>query len=231
MEIHGFNKTTLLDYPEHLASTIFTGGCNFRCPFCHNASLVTNPLSQPLIAEEAIFSVLEKRSHFLEGVCITGGEPTLSKELPEFIRKIKNIGLKVKLDTNGTSPHILKELINNHLVDYIAMDIKNSKKHYSISIGINNYDPSCICESVDIIMCSDIVYEFRTTVVKEHHTRDDFIDIGKWISGAKAYFIQTFKNSGDLICDNLSGFSKTEMTEFKKILLPYVEYVDIRGID
>lgn len=231
MEIHGFNKTTLLDYPGHLASTIFLGGCNFRCPFCHNSSLVLNPAGQPAIPEEEVFKTLNKRKNILEGVCITGGEPTLYPGLPQFIDKIKNIGLKVKLDTNGNNPKILKELVANGSIDYIAMDIKNSKENYGLSIGIPNFDTAKVSESISFLLSSTIDYEFRTTVVKEHHTIDDFISIGKWIQGAKAYYLQAYKDSGDILAPGLTGYSKEELLHFAHTVKPYVKEVDIRGVD
>ncbi len=231
MQIHGFNKTTLLDYPGHLASTIFLGGCNFRCPFCHNASLVLAPSDQPTISEEEVFHTLNKRKGILEGVCITGGEPTLYPDLPEFIRKIKALGLLVKLDTNGNNPTLLKNLVSGGDVDYVAMDIKNSKDKYSLSSGIDSFDTTKISESISYLLSSDINYEFRTTVMKEHHTMEDIISIGKWIKGSKAYYLQSYKDSGDIISPGLSSYSKSELNEFREALLPYVLEVGIRGID
>jgi pyruvate formate lyase activating enzyme len=231
MQIHGFNKTTLLDYPGHLAANIFLGACNFRCPFCHNASLVLNPSCQPVISEEEVFRVLNKRKGILEGVCITGGEPTLYPELYEFIQKIKEIGLLVKLDTNGHNPELLKKLVNSHMLDYVAMDIKNSKEKYSLSNGIDNFNTENVSESVSFLLSADLDYEFRTTIIKEHHTKEDILSIGKWIEGAKAYYLQAYKDSGDVISAGLHGLLKSELNGFREILLPYVHTVGIRGID
>lgn len=231
MQIHGFNKTTLLDYPGHLAATIFLGGCNYRCPFCHNASLVINPDSQPIIFEEEIISTLFKRRHILEGVCITGGEPTLYKDLPDFISKIKDIGLKVKLDTNGQNPDMVVLLVSHGLIDYIAMDIKNSMEKYGDTVGILNFNTTNIEKSVSYIMSSGIDYEFRTTVVKEFHTKGDFITIGNWIKGANSYYLQSYKDSGDTIFSGLSSYTKQELEEFKDALTPYIKNVQIRGVD
>jgi len=189
------------------------------------------PLSQPTIPEEEVLSLLYKRKHMLEGVCITGGEPTLQKDLPEFISKIKEIGLKVKLDTNGNIPDMIKYLVSKDLIDYIAMDIKNSIEKYSSTVGNLNFNTGDVCESVSYIMNSGIPYEFRTTVVKELHTEADFIQIGKWIKGAKAYYLQNYKDSGDTILPGLSCCSKKELEKFKQILIPYVDFVDLRGID
>lgn len=231
MQIHGFNKTTLLDYPGHLASTIFLGGCNFRCPFCHNASLVLAPAEQPIIPEEEIFNTLIKRKGILEGVCITGGEPTIYPGLKNFIKKIKDLGLLVKLDTNGNNPDIIKDLITTHSIDYIAMDIKNSKENYGLSVGIKSFDVSRVSESVSILLSSNIDYEFRTTIVKELHTKEDIISIGKWIQSAGNYYLQPYKDSGDIICPGFSSYTKNELIEFKELLLPYIHNVGIRGID
>lgn len=165
MQVYGLQKLTLLDYPEHMACTLFTGGCNFRCPFCHNASLVLHPQNQIPISKEEILSFLQKRQGILEGVCITGGEPTLTNDLISWIETIRSFGYLVKLDTNGTNPKLLSVLIENHFVDYIAMDIKNSREHYSVSVGISNYDCSAVEESVNLLKSEKIPYEFRTTVV------------------------------------------------------------------
>lgn len=231
MEIHGFQKTTLLDYPEHIAATIFLGGCNFRCPFCHNASLVLSPSVQPTIPEEEVFKTLRKRIGIIEGVCITGGEPTLYPDLITFIHKIKELGFLVKLDTNGNNPHIIKELTENGCLDYIAMDIKNSREKYGLSCGIDHFDVSRVCESVSYLLSNPVDYEFRTTVVKEHHTHQDMRQIGEWIQGAKAYYLQAYKDSEDIIQTGLGSPTKQELSEYKDILSSYVQNVSIRGMD
>lgn len=231
MQIHGFNKTTLLDYPGHLAATIFTGGCNFRCPFCHNASLVINPLDKEIIPHNDIFSTLKKRKGIIEGVCITGGEPTIYPDLKNFITSIKEMGFLVKLDTNGNNPKVLKDLVESHLIDYVAMDIKNSKEKYSLSIGLPSFQTTLIEESVDFLLNGTIPYEFRTTIVKEHHSLNDILSIGSWIKGARAYYLQAFKDSGDIITPGLTSYSKNELDKFREALLPYVKSIEIRGID
>lgn len=218
MQIHGFNKTTLLDYPEHLAATIFTGGCNFRCPFCHNGSLVLNPASQPQIGEEEILSVLEKRKHILEGVCITGGEPTLQPDLAEFIRKIKKLGLLVKLDTNGSRPEVVRECLSGGLLDYVAMDIKNIPEKYALSTGLAAPEIEKIKESVNLLLESGTACEFRTTIVKEHHTAQDIEQIGQWLSGAKAYYLQNYKDSEGVILPGLHAHEPEILEEFSEIL-------------
>lgn len=231
MEIRGFNKTTLLDYPGHLASTIFLGGCNFRCPFCHNGSLVLTPNALPSIPMDDIFSHLKKRKGILEGVCITGGEPTLYPGLKGFIEQIKELGLLVKLDTNGYNPHILQDLVESNLIDYVAMDVKNSPDKYSLSAGLAIMDFSRIQRSIDFLIQSKIDYEFRTTIVKEHHTKEDMIAIGQLIKGAKAYYLQQFKDSDDLISQGLTSHTKETLSEYRELLLPFIHLVEIRGVD
>ncbi|BCN28746.1 anaerobic ribonucleoside-triphosphate reductase activating protein [Anaeromicropila herbilytica] len=231
MQIHGFNKTTLLDYPKHLAATIFLGNCNYRCPFCHNSSLVLSPDSEPTIPEQDVLSILEKRKNILEGVCITGGEPTIHNDLPDFIEQIKSIGLKVKLDTNGTNYSMLEYLIKHHSIDYVAMDIKSSKEHYDRATGISNPQLSSVSSSVNLLLENLIDYEFRTTVVKELVCEKDIISIGQWISGARAYYLQAYKDSPDIIGSNLHGYTLPELKDFVTLLTPYITNVGIRGID
>ena len=232
MQIHGFAKLTLLDYPGRIAATVFTGGCNFRCPFCHNAVLVLDPNAQPLIPEDEVLRELESRKNKLEGICITGGEPTLNRDLPEFIEKVRALGLLVKLDSNGTAPDMIADLIGRELVDYIAMDIKSSPEGYSKAVGLKEMSMDDIFRSVDLIMQSGIDYEFRTTVVDGIHTADDFKKTGIWIKGAKAYYLQQYKDSGDLIAPRgLASPSKETLEKYREILLPYVPNTSIRGTD
>lgn len=230
MIIHGFNKTTLLDFPGHLATTVFFGGCNFRCPFCHNASLVLNPKSQPIIPEEEFFSFLNKRKNILEGVCITGGEPTLMPDLEEFIRKIKAYGLLVKLDTNGYRPEVLKDLVGKGIIDYVAMDIKSSSDSYNEACGAI-VDIEKIKESVEFLKENHVPYEFRTTIVKELHSEEEIIKIGQWLEGADRYFLQNYKDSGDIIVDNLSAHDSSTLKKFQTILEKTIKTVSIRGLD
>lgn len=231
MEFHGLNKLTLLDFPKHLACTLFTGRCNLRCPFCHNADLVLAPDTQPFITEEKILAFLERRKDSLEGVCITGGEPTLQKDLLPFLKQCKDMGYLTKLDTNGTRPDVIKAALEEQLLDYIAMDIKNSPDQYAKTCGLSSVRFSAFEESVELIKSSGLPYEFRTTVVKEFHTKEDFIAIGEWLAGAKCYALQAFKDSGNLIQPRLSGYTKAELEEFKASLLPYFDEVLLRGID
>ena len=229
--IHGFAKTTLLDYPKNVASTVFTGGCNYRCPFCHNKDLVLNPQDVPTFSMDTVFNYFVKRKNILDGVCITGGEPTLQKDLIPFIKKIKSLNLKVKLDTNGSNPSILQELIDNDLIDYVAMDIKNSKEKYGITTGLSNFNISAVEESASILLNSHIPYEFRTTVVKELHDFEDFPAIGEWLRGARSYYLQCYKDSDNVIKREFSAYTYMDMLKIKDILLPYFELVEIRGID
>lgn len=228
MKILGLAKLTLLDYPSKLAATIFLGGCNMRCPFCHNPRLVF--MEEDEISEEYIFKFLKNRVGILEGVCITGGEPLINHDIDEFIRKIKDLGFKVKLDTNGSFPDKLNNLINNRLVDYVAMDIKNCPEKYAETVGRPCFDVEPILRSVEILKKSNIPYEFRTTTLKEFHTEEDFIKIGKWLEGSDKYFIQPFKDSGDLIgISEMSGYDTSTLEHFQQILTPYFKQVAIRG--
>lgn len=231
MQIHGFQKTTLLDYPEHVAATIFLGHCNFRCPFCHNKDLVLAANEMPLIDSNEIFSFLQKRSGILDGVCITGGEPTLSDGLTDFISKIKDIGLKVKLDTNGSHPDVIKYLVTNNLLDYVAMDIKSSLKQYPKVCGINSVDLDNVKESVSYLMSQSLPYEFRTTVIKELHTFEDILEIGHWIKGCRAYYLQPYLDSEQVIQPGFNSYSKKELINLQSQLKNYIDHVEIRGID
>lgn len=228
MIIKGLQKLTLLDFPTRLAATVFLGGCNMRCPFCHNASLVVRDGGEN-ISEDALFSFLESRRGKLSGVCITGGEPTLYKELPTFINNIRALGYAVKLDTNGTNPDMLEGLISDGLIDYVAMDIKSSRAGYPTASGVADIDISKIEESVQILLFGKVDYEFRTTLVKELHTLSDMEDIGRWIKGAKRYFLQGFKDSGDLISDGFSEVDTKTVAEFLRVIRAYVPSAQIRG--
>lgn len=213
MKIHGFQKLTLLDYPDKVACIVFFGGCNFRCPFCHNASLVTHLDGTPTVDEAEVFDYLDKRGKLLDGVCITGGEPLMRPDIREFIEKIRSRGLSVKLDTNGSYPSKLKELVNDGLVDYVAMDIKNCKEKYPLTAGIEDLSLHNIEESVSFLLEGHTDYEFRTTVTNELHTPEDIGRIAQWIKGAKRYFIQNFADSGDLIAGGHKPVSKETICE------------------
>ena len=221
---------TLLDYPGKVACTIFTGGCNFRCPFCHNALLVTKTQDVEEHKAEDILSFLQKRKGILDGVCITGGEPLLNKEIFDFVKSIKKMGFLVKIDTNGSYPENLKRMIDEKLCDYVAMDIKNCKEKYALTAGVQHIDIDAIDESVQILLKSDIDYEFRTTVVKEYHTVEDMEKIGHWICGASAYYLQNFENSGNLISDQCSSHNPQMLLVFKNALSSILPKVEIRGV-
>lgn len=219
---------TLLDFPGKVACTVFTGGCNFRCPFCHNALLVTEDFKAEF-SEDEILSFLEKRRGLLDGVCITGGEPLLHKDITDFIRKTKEMGYAVKLDTNGSFPDRLKALVNDGLIDYVAMDIKNSIEKYAVTAGSNESILPQIEESIDFLLSGKVDYEFRTTVVKELHTVADIAAAAERIKGARRYFLQYFEDSGGLISDGLSAVDKETMEQMKNAAAKFVPDTVIRG--
>lgn len=231
MRICGFQKLTLLDYPEHTAATLFIGGCNFRCPFCQNGPLVLTPQEEPSLSQEEVLSYLKKRLGILDGVCITGGEPTLYKDLPTFLERIKQLGYLIKLDTNGTNPKMIESLYKGGLIDYVAMDIKSSRHGYSKAVGIPLTNMEPILSAVSYLMNCGIDYEFRTTVVREFLTREDFADIAGWISGCKRYYLQTYQDSDNCIQSGFHSYSKEEMEDFKKLLEKEIPLVGLRGID
>lgn len=230
MKICGFQKMTMLDFPGKVACTVFTGGCNFRCPFCHNALLVTEIDNENTFDEDEIITYLHKRKGIIDGVCITGGEPLLQKDIAEFLRKVKATGMPVKLDTNGSYPEKLRELVSEGLIDYVAMDIKNSKDKYPITVDIDDYDISKVDESIRFLMSDAVDYEFRTTVVKEFHTAEDIVAITEWIKGAKRYFLQGFVDSGNLIGSGLSAYRPQEMVEICTKAQEIVPNTVLRGV-
>ncbi len=223
----GFQKLTLLDFPEKVACIVFTKGCNFYCPFCHNSSLVHSSASD--ISEEEVLEYLAKRQGILEGVCISGGEPLLHDELEAFVKKVKDMGYAVKLDTNGSFPEKLKSLVEKGLIDYVAMDIKNSFDKYPLTSGVENIDISKIEESIDFLMSSSIDYEFRTTVVNELHTTQDIVAICKRISGAKKYFLQNFVDSGDILKNGLNPMPDDILDKMLLEGRKFTENIFIRG--
>lgn len=231
MRICGFNKTTLLDYPGKVASTIFLGGCNFRCPFCQNSVLVLEPGQQPDYSQEEILAFLKKRKGILDGVCISGGEPTLAQGLEEFLYKIKELDYAVKLDTNGSRPETVKELAEKKLIDKVAMDIKACPDNYHTLTGISRPDMDKICETVEFLLHGNLDYEFRTTVVRELHTRKDFEEIGGWLEGAKEYYLQAYKDSEGVLKPGFGSYTLEELKGFQQILQQTISFVGIRGID
>ena len=227
--IKGLQTLTLLDYPGKVACTVFTGGCNFRCPFCHNGGIVLNPGAEPSIPEEKVFDLLKKRRGVLEGVCITGGEPTLWKGLWDFAREIKAMGYSVKLDTNGTNPELMHKLILAGVVDYVAMDIKNCPDKYAETIGVKGFNLQPVKDSVRLLMQGTVGYEFRTTVVKGMHTPQDIVEIGKWIQGADKYFIQPYRDSDLVIDRSCERHSDEELQALLAVAREYVPAAELRG--
>jgi len=230
MNFSGFQKLTLLDYPGHVACTLFTKGCNFRCPFCHNALLVTEQQEGETYSDETVLFYLKKRVGILDGVCITGGEPLLQKELPDFIRKVKELGFLVKLDTNGSFPDRLKALACEGLIDYVAMDVKNSMERYGETVDLQNFSTEAVEESIDFLLEGNVPYEFRTTVVAEFHTPQDIVAIAKRIQGAEKYFLQNFVDSGCLIGENLHSVGENVMKEMQNAALEHLSAVSLRGL-
>ena len=230
MKFYGMQKMTLLDYPGYVACTLFTGGCNFRCPFCHNALLVLDLDENYTIPEEEVLAFLKKRQGLLDGVCVTGGEPLINKDIGDFLSKVKELGFKIKLDTNGTNPALLKELVSQNLVDYVAVDIKNSPEKYAETVGLKSFDMSSINETVNFLMTGSVDYEFRTTVTKQFHTEKSREEAARFIRGAKRYFLQNFVDSGNLIGSGITGQSKEEMEKLLSVVKKYVPDSCLRGI-
>lgn len=231
MKLIGLQKMTVLDFPGRVACIVFTFGCNFRCPFCHNASLVMGE-GESDITEEEFFAYLKKRQGILDGVVVTGGEPLLQKDIEDFLRKIKSLGYEIKLDTNGTFPEKLKNVVNEGLVDYVAMDIKNAPEYYAITSGKEDVDLTKIKASVDFLINeAQVEYEFRTTVVAQFHSESVMDEIGEMIKGAKNYYLQGFVDSGDLIGENLSALPKANMQKMADRVSQYVQNVSLRGVN
>ena len=229
MIIEGLQKLTLLDYPGHVACTVFAHGCNLRCPFCHNAGLVVRK-PEHIISKEELSDFLNKRKGILDGICLTGGEPLAQNDSVKFIEFLRSFGYKIKLDTNGFYPERLKAVVDKGLVDYIATDIKSSPEGYAKAVGIDNIDLSPLNESIKLIMNSGIDYEFRTTAVKGLHIVSDFTKIGEWIQNARHYFIQQYIDSGDLIKGGFEAFDKQETEKILAAVRKYVANAEIRGL-
>lgn len=228
MIIHGLQKMTLVDYPGLVAAILFTGACNFRCPFCQNASLVRNPASEPEIPDEEVFDYLRKRRGMLEGVVVTGGEPTIHSDLLGYMGRLKDLGYKVKLDTNGYRPDVLRAAVEGGYADYVAMDVKNSLTHYAGTAGLSHVLTSLIEESISYLMEGHVPYEFRTTVVHELHSDEDFEEIGVMCRGCRAYFLQTFSDRGDIIQPGFTAPSPEDMERYIRILRKTIGNVSLR---
>ena len=229
MKIHGLQKMTLLDFPGKVACTVFLGGCDFRCPFCHNYELLDGS-APALMDEEALLRFLRGRRGLLDGVAITGGEPLLRKDLPDLLRAIRELGFAVKVDTNGNHPEALEAILSEGLADYIAMDIKNSPQKYALTAGLKVLDLAPIRQSVRLLLDSAIPYEFRTTVVDELHEASDFEAIGQWIAGAKAYFLQAFTDRDSVPFEGFHAPTKENLEKYASIARLYVPYTAIRGV-
>ena len=235
MVIAGLQKMTLLDYPGKVACTVFLQGCNFRCPFCHNSGLLGKEVYEE-IPEETLLAFLKKRVGLLDAVCVTGGEPTLQKDLPQLLEKIKALGYLVKLDSNGGKPRVLKELVEAGLVDYIAMDLKNCPSRYGQTAGVPNMDLGNIEESIRFLMEGKVDYEFRTTVADELHDPHGFKEIGQWLealSGKKAerFFIQPYVDRDSVLMGGLHSPTAEKLTAMADAVKPFVKAVSIRAMD
>ena len=228
----GMEKMSLVDFDGYVSATLFTGGCNFSCPFCHNAPLVRGFNDLPYLTEKEVFDYLEKRKGILDGVCITGGEPTLHPDLPILMEKIKNLDYKVKLDTNGTNPELVKAIDENGLCDYFAMDIKNDKESYAKIIGFDSYDTKKVEQTVEYFLSKKTNYEFRTTLIREFHKKQNIVKISEWIKGANKYFLQKFKLGDNcLAADNLSHVDNQTTLEYLEIIRKNIPSVATRGYD
>lgn len=232
MKITGIQKLTLLDYPGVVACTVFTAGCNFRCPFCHNSSLVLpEQIDDNFLEDDEVFEFLKKRRGVLDGVAVTGGEPLLNADIADFLVKVKSLGYKIKLDTNGSNPELLSDIIRNKLIDRVAMDIKNAPADYAKTVGMDSIDISAVERSKEILLSGSIDYEFRTTVVKGIHTRESLLAAAEWIGGAEEYYLQQFKDSGNLILpEGLTAYNEKEMEALADAVREIVPTVLVRGI-
>ena len=229
MDIQGLQKMTLLDWPGKVACTVFLGGCDFRCPFCHNSELLSGPMPV-LMDQEGLLEFLRKRQGLLDGVCVTGGEPLLRPGLPGLLDGIKNLGFPVKLDTNGNHPDRLVRLWGQGLVDYVAMDVKNSPERYPETVGVPGLDLTPVRDSVAWLLEGHVEYEFRTTAVRQLHDAASFQAIGRWLQGARRYYIQNFVDRDTVLRAGLSGFEKAELEAFASLVRPCVERVEVRGV-
>ncbi len=231
MHISGLQKLAMVDFPGKLAATVFTGGCNLRCPFCHNALLVNRLAENPEThSVEEVLDFLKKRKGLLDGVVLSGGEPLMQNDAAKFLEQVRSLGYAVKLDTNGCYPDALEEILKRKLVDYVAMDIKNSREKYGITVGIPNFDVTPIEQSAALLKNSGVDYEFRTTVVKEFHTAQDIVSIGQWLAGSPRYYLQQFVDSGDLVGTGCTAVEPLELQGFADLARPFFSLVELRGV-
>ena len=231
MHIHGLQKLAMVDYPGKLAATVFTGGCDLRCPFCHNALLVTRLAETPEIPMEEVLGFLSSRKGLLDGVVLTGGEPLLQPDAADFLRQVRDLGFAVKLDTNGCHPAALADILDQGLADYVAMDVKNSPARYAETVGVPGFDLSPVEESVRLLRQSAVDHEFRTTLVRELHRPEDLDAIAAWLEGAPKYFLQNFVDSGNLIGRGYHGFSLEELRALAARVAPRFGAVEVRGVE
>lgn len=231
MYLCGLQKLAMVDYPGKLAATVFTGGCNLRCPFCHNALLVTRLDETPELSEEEVLSFLSTRKKLLDGVVLSGGEPLLQPDAADFLRKVRQMGFSVKLDTNGFFPDRLSAILEEGLVDYVAMDIKNTPEKYPLTCGVPTLDMAPVEASIRLLRQSGVDFEFRTTLIREFHTRENLLSIGRWLEGSPRYFLQAFVDSGNLVGSGCSAFTQQEMHDFTQLLQPFFQEVHLRGVD
>ncbi|MBQ9408686.1 MAG: anaerobic ribonucleoside-triphosphate reductase activating protein [Clostridia bacterium] len=227
----GLQKLTLLDYPGHTACTVFTQGCDFRCPFCHNASLLDACAApEHPVLEDDVLAFLRKRQGTLDGVCVTGGEPLLHPELYDFILRARELGFDVKLDTNGNHPAYLRRLIDERLLAMVAMDVKNSPAHYARTVGLPRFDIGPVRESAALLMENKVPFEFRTTVTNELHSEEDFAAIGQWLQGDEPYFLQCYVDSGHVLHPGLTAPSRERTEAFRAAALPFLPNTSLRGV-
>ena len=230
MRICGLQKLSMVDYPGKLAATVFTGGCNLRCPFCHNAPLVLRAAEHPELSMDEVLAFLRTRRGLLDGVVLSGGEPLLQRDAEDFLREVKGLGFAVKLDTNGCYPQALAAILEAGVVDYVAMDVKNRPEKYPETVGIPDFDVAPVQESVRLLRRSGVDYEFRTTVVRELHTEENIRAICGWLQGSKRWYLQQFVDSGDLVGSGCHGREAAELQAFARIAGPYFDCVEVRGI-
>lgn len=226
----GLQKLAMVDYPGKLAATVFTGGCNLRCPFCHNALLVTRLDESPRLEEADILAFLSTRTKLLDGVVLSGGEPLMHPDAADFLRKVRELGFSIKLDTNGFFPERLANLLEENLLDYVAMDIKSSLDCYPAACGVPELDTAPVEESVRLLQKSGVEFEFRTTLVRELHTAEKLVAIGQWLEGSPLYFLQNFVDSGNLIQSGYHGFTPQELQDFAQLVRPFFGRVQLRGV-
>ncbi len=230
MKLYGLQKLSMVDYPGKVAATVFTGGCNLRCPFCHNALLVTRLSESIQLDTDQVLGFLQKRRGLLDGVVLSGGEPLLQPDAAQFLGEVKALGFAVKLDTNGCYPDALERILEAGLVDYVAMDVKNAPNRYAETVGRPGFDVSPVERSIRLLKQGRVDYEFRTTLVRQFHTLEDVCAIGRWLRGAERYALQNFEDSGNLIGSALEGFTRPELEAFSEAVRPCFGQVILRGV-